>query len=670
MNKLIAITLLLINGYTFAQKKELGKVTIEELTERVCPSDSSASAAVLFNIGKTYFEYSGEDGFSIVTEVDTKIKIYKKEGYSHANHSERYYIGGRGNEKVVFTKANTYNLVNGKIEKSKLGSDGEFDEKVNKFWSKKKITMPNVREGSIIEFKMTITSPYISNFPDWEFQKDIPVNFSEYTTYIPEYHLYNTHSKGFFPLTTQRDTKERSIDYTYIKNGVPGMTSAKLTERIRNTISFKEAVTKYSLTNVTALKDESYTNNINNYKATIVHELAGTRYPNSSVENFSTDWESITRSIYKSEKFGDELKKTGYFEKDLDALLSGVSSQEDRVTAVFNHVKSRMNWDEFSSFFCDQGVKKAYQDKKGNVAEINLMLTAMLRYAGIEANPILISTRSNGIAIFPSQSAFNYVICGVELPNQVILLDATNKFALPNILPLRDLNWSGRIIRKNESSAEVNLLPAFSSKDILNILAVINADGSITGKIRDQYFDYNAFVFRNNNYGVTKESHIEKLEKKYQGLEIEEYEVLNSSDFAKPIVENYSFTSSNSSEIIGNKIYVSPFMFFTMTENPFKQETREYPVDFIYPSQNKYNISFTIPEGYVVESLPQPKALAMPDEIGNFKYNISNTGKQIQIIYSYDLNQAVINAEYYEVLKNFYKEIVNKQTEKIVLKKA
>lgn len=171
MKKIILFAILLGSQFAVSQKRELGEVTIDELKEKVCPIDSSASAAVLFNIGRTYFEYSGDDGFTIVTEIITKIKIYKKEGYEYANHSERFYVGGNGQEKLAYSKAITYNLVNGKIEKTKLNSDGEFTEKSNKFWSRKKITMPNVREGSIIEYKLTITSPYIQNFPDWEFQK-------------------------------------------------------------------------------------------------------------------------------------------------------------------------------------------------------------------------------------------------------------------------------------------------------------------------------------------------------------------------------------------------------------------------------------------------------------------------------------------------------------------
>jgi hypothetical protein len=668
MKKIFITAILFTSILGFSQKQELGKVTIEELKERICPTDTSAAASVLFSIGKTYFDYTSSNGFQLATEVITKIKIYKKEGYDYANHAEKYYTGGNGSEIVSFSKAATYNLVNGKIEKTKLSNDGEFDEKINKYWSRKKITMPNVKEGSIIEYKMEIRSPYFSNFPEWEFQQEIPVVYSQYSTAIPEYFIYNSSLKGFLTPVVSKEKANKSFSFT--SKDRQESTTRVSTSFGSETFEYIEDRAVYSISNVPALKDESYVNNIDNYKATIVYELAGTRFPNSAYKNYTTDWESVVKSIYDSEDFGDELKKTGYFEKDVDALLNSITNQDEKIGTIFNYVKSRMNWNEYYGFYCDGGVKKAYQDKKGNVAEINLMLTAMLRYAGFEANPVIISTRSNGISLFPSKSAYNYVIAGVELSNQVILMDATNKYAVPDILPIRDLNWYGRIIRKNESSAEIDLMPKSNSKDIISIMGTINGKGEVTGKIRDQYFDYNAFLFRQMNNAVSKESYIEKLEKEHQGLEIGEYDVQNSTDLGKPIVENYSFTSTNSVEIIGDKMYVSPFLFFTKTENPFRQEIREYPVDFVFPSQAKFNINLTIPEGYAVEVLPAAKVVSMPDNLANFKYNISQNGKQIQIMYTFDTNQAIIGSEYYGELKAFFKEIVDKQTEKVVLKKV
>ena len=669
MKNLFITAILFLSTLGFSQKRELGKVTIEELNEKVCPTDTSAVAAILFNIGKTYYVYSENDGFRLVTEISTKIKIYKKEGYEFANQSVGFYIGDKDSENVSVSKAYTFNLVNNKIEKTKLSGDSEFTEKVSKNWSRKKITMPNVKVGSIIEYKFEISSPYENDIPEWEFQKNIPVNYSEFLTVIPEYYMFNARSKGYLTPIIQTEKKASSITITS-KNRTNGGGYLTSTSFSNETITFDETRTKYVLENIPALKGESFVNNINNYRATILHELSAKRFPNSGYQSFSTDWESVVKTIYQSENFGGELKKTGYFEKDIDALLNGVSSFEEKIAIVFNYVKSRMNWNDLLGVYCDDGVRKAYIDKKGSAPEINIMLTAMLRYAGIEANPILVSTRSNGISIFPSRTSYNYVIAGVELQNQVILLDATNKFSLPNILPIQDLNWFGRIIRKNETSAEIDLMPKSNSSDVINLMATINPQGEVSGKIREQYFDYNAFVYRDNNNGLTKESAIEKLEKRHQGLEIGEYDVLNKNDLSKQIIENYDFTTDNAVEVIGDKMYFSPFLFFAMTENPFKQEVREYPIDFVFPNQDKFNISIKIPDGYTVETLPQPKAIAMPDNLANFKYNITNTGSQIQVLYTLDINQAIIGSEDYDALKNFFKEIVNKQTEKIVLKKV
>lgn len=668
MKKLLITTLLLISGFIFAQKKDIGKVTIEELNEKISPIDSSAVAAFLIKNCDVKFIYSETNGFTVIKTFKIKIKIYKKEGYEWANHSIGYYTGSNGRDKLNFSSAVTYNLVNGKIEKSKLKSDGEFEEKVNEFWSRKKITLPNVKEGSIIEYEAELVSERLNSIDEWYFQSSIPVVYSELKTIIPEYYNYNVMSSGFLTPVVSKDRTTKTHNLTSKERVTNGR--AVSTSYSSNEFSYAENKTIFVLQNIPALNDESYVNNIKNYTAGVKYELASIQYPNEPIKNLTTDWETVVKSIYENDYFGPELNKTGYFEKDVDVILNGITNQDERLAVVFNFVKSRMNWNEMYGYSCNDGVKKAYQEKKGNAAEINLMLTSMLRYAGIDANPILISTRSNGISLFPSRTAFDYVISGVELNNQVVLLDATNKFSLPNILPIRDLNWFGRIIRKNGSSAQIDLMPKFNSKDVVNIMASITADGNITGKIRDQYFDYYAFGYRVNNHGVAKESYIEKLEKRHQGLEIDEFEVLNTNDLSKPIVENYTFTSTNSVEIIGDKMYVSPFMFFTTTENPFKQETREYPVDFVYPNQDKYNINLTIPEGYVVETMPQPKAVTMPQEMGSFKYNLSNNGNQIQIVFSLDINQAIIGSEYYEALKNFYKEIINKQTEKIVLKKV
>ncbi|GGC85000.1 hypothetical protein GCM10011508_10410 [Flavobacterium lutivivi] len=649
---------------TYSQKIELGKVTLEELNEKNHVSDTSAVAAYLFKKGEVKFNYSQSEGFIISTNVKLKIKIYKKEGYDWANFSVPFSTGQYG-QTVDVKNAATYNIVAGKIEKTKLKSDGEFEEKVNKYWSRKKITMPNVKEGSIIELEYEIKDKGIGSIDEWYFQSSIPINYCEYSTYIPEYFEYNTYWKGFLAPTVTKEVLNESIISTYKDRNyvTPTQFSNEKTE-------YRVNKTKYVLKDVSSIKDESFVNNIRNYTSSISQELSLLRYPNSPVKTFSTDWETIVKNIYEYDDFGPELNKSGYYDNDLNVLLKDITAQPEKAAIIFNYVKSRMNWNGMNGYGCENGVRKAYLEKTGNVADINLMLVSMLRYAGIEANPILVSTRNNGISLFPSSSAFNYVIAGIELDNQVVMLDATDKNALPNILPIRDLNWFGRIVRKNGSSAEINLMPASNSKENINMLATISDSGEVSGKIRDQYFDYNAFIFRDNYGSLSKESMTEKIEKNHKEIEVSEYDYQNLKDLSKPIIESYAFNSNNEVEIIGDKMYFSPFLFLSMDENPFKQETREYPVDFIFPHQDKYMISVTIPDGYNFETLPQSKAIKFPDNSMQFSYLISTSGKTVQLIYSLEVNQSIVSPENYAALKELFKEIVNKHTEKIVLKKA
>jgi hypothetical protein len=649
-----------------AQQYELGAVTKEELEEKKHPSDPSAGAAILFSKGRTYMTLSEHSGFDLTTEVDMKIKIYTKEGYEWATKVIPLYMSGSSRESVDISKAITYNLEAGVIKKSKLKSEGEFTEEVNKYWSSKKIMMPDVKEGSIIEFRYVIKSPFISIFPDWDFQESIPVNYSEYTTKIPEYYIYNPNFRGYYAPKVTTKIASSSFHYTSKERSGGNVTSTSFEN---NKLEYKENITTYILEKLPAMKDEAYVNNVSNYTASIEHELSMTKYPNEPIKSFSSTWEDVAKTIYNYDSFGPELSKTGYFEEDMAVLLAGKTTKEEKAIAIFFYVKGRMNWNEYTGYSCDAGVKKAYKDKAGNAAEINLMLTAMLRYAGLDANPVLVSTRSNKIALFPNRSAFNYIIAAADIDGKVMLLDATSKAAMPNILPTRAINWYGRLIRKDGTSVNIDLTPQMISKEVINISAKMTPDGQISGKARDQYLDYNAFMFREYYSHVNKEVYLEKKEKDLGGIEINNYTV-SDKDYGKPVVEDFDFVHNNVSDIIGDKIYINPMLFFTQKENPFKLEKREYPIDFVFPHQDKYMINLALPEGYVIESLPKSTAIVMEENIGSFKYNIGTTNNIIQIGVILDINAATLAPDYYATLKDFFNKMIEKQSEKIVLKKA
>jgi len=670
-NYLILLLFVLLYPNINAQEFKLGKVSIAELEQKAHPKDSSAVAAILFKKGETRFEFSQTTfDFDVITEVSMRIKIYKKDGYNWANETVRF-ISGSSNikEKVYFSDAVTYNLVGGKIEKTKLNSEGEFIEKVNKYWSRKKITLPNVKEGSVLEFKYIIRTNNIGILREFDFQTDIPINYSEYKTFVPEYYVYNTKLKGFISpqVTVEKAPKSFTINSKERSGGGWGTVNTSFSQ---DKIDYQETKTTYIAKDIPAIKEEAFVNNIDNYTVSLAQELSMTRYPNSPIKTYSTDWNSVVKTIYDYDDFGPELNKSGYFEEDLKAVVAGLSSQDEIISAVFNYVKSTVKWNGVYGYSCDEGVKKAYKDKTGNVAEINLMLTAMLRTIGLKSNPVLVSTRANGISVFPNRTAFNYVIAAVETPEGQILLDATSKYSTPNVLPFRDLNWIGRLIRKDGTSDEVDLMPKKASNDNVILVYAIDATGKITGKLRRQRTDHNAMGFRSEVESIKEDEYLEKLENENQKIEISDYSRTNEKDIKLPVVETCSFSGTNLCELIGEKIYINPLLFFTKRQNSFKQETREYPIDFGFPFLDKYNISIDIPEGFVVETLPKSTQFNMENNIGGFKFITTVVENKIQIMISHQINAPIVTSEYYSMLKEYYEGVIAKETEKIVLKKA
>lgn len=658
----------IISSSCYSQEFEVGKVSLAELEEKRHPKDTAAVAAILFEIGKVDFEYNNDNGFSMVTDVKTRIKIYKKGGYEWANKRINYNVSTSPKEAVHFSDAVTYNIVNGKVEKTKLKSDGVFDEKINKYWNAKKIAMPNVKEGSIIEYTYRIKTPRLSELRDWAFQTSIPVNYSEFKTFVPEYFVYNTNLKGYImPVKTVEKTRS-SIGFTYrdtqSENG--GANAKSSIEKLE----FDQTRTKYVAKDLPALKEEAFVNNIANYTASVSHELSSIHYPNQPYKNYSTNWESVAKAIYEDDDFGAELNKTGYFEEELKTVLSGLTTNDEKINAIFNHVKNTMTWNDYYGYSCNDGVKTAYKNKTGNIAEINLMLTAMLRYAGLQSNPLLISTRSNGIALFPSRTAFNYVIAAVETQEGVQLLDASSKNSLPNILPIRDLNWLGRLIRKDGTSTEIDLMPKLFSNDIVSMSCALESSGKITGKFQRQLTNYNAMLYRNQVNGENQDAYLEKFENEHGKIEVEEYKRNNEKELQLPITEVFTFSANNLGDIIQDKIYLNPLLFFTNKENPFKQETREYPIDYSFPFIDKYAINVQIPEGYTVESLPASVNINMQDDLGSFKFLTNLSGNTIQISVLHQIKASIIGADYYSMIKEYYQKMIDKQNEKIVLKKV
>ena len=655
----------------FAQDFKFGKISKEELTQKEYTQDPSAAAAVLFREVTINYNYVKNEGFMVETNVHERVKIYNADGFKFGTISESLYQSGNTAESLSGIKAFTHNLKDGKIVETKLSKNDIFNEEVNKYRLRKKFTMPNLQEGSVIEYQYKIQSPFSSNIDEIILQYDIPIVKQEIKVVIPEYYTFNERTKGYLMFDIKKSSLHGQINFTSNARTNRNTRVVSASKVSSSSLKYRNNVSSITMDNVPALKEEPFVNNMDNYRSALKFELQFTKFPNSTIETYTTSWEKVVKKIYDFEGFGGQLDKTRYFMDDLPIVLQGKVSEEEKTSAIYHFVKDRMHWNGMYGYTSDEGVKKAYDLKSGNIADINLILVGMLRAANLKANPVLISTRSNGVPLFPTMEGFNYVAASVIIGDGYVFLDATNKYTKPNLLPTRALNWSGRVVKENGTSTEFSLMPTLKSENTVLLSAEISNTGELEGKIRRSFVDYGAYTFRNNYDVLDEDTYLEKLEEQFGEIEISEYGIKNKLAVGKPVMENFAFYTEDLVEFIDDKIYISPLLWFSEEENPFKLEKRDYPIDFIYPRKNRYLITLKIPEGYRVEFLPEDMLLSLPENQGSFKYKLGVIGgKSLQIAVEEHINVAVFSSLNYPLLKEYYKTIVQKQLEKVVLSKT
>ncbi len=674
MKIILSLTMTLcICAIGLSQDFKYGKVSKAELQEKVHPLDSSANAAVLYRNEAISFVYTESDGFMQEREVHERIKIYTKEGFDWATKKIYIYEGGGGKtEKLRDLKGVTYNMINGKVSKDKLKKDGIFEEDYNDFTEINTITMPNIKESCVIEYTYKIISPFLE-IDDVVFQYDIPINRLDFRVATPQYYSYNTqfNTKASFSPSLKRSTMKKEVvvrgTKDYIGKGLNGASQSTS----GGTLKYDENVLKAEEVNIPALKTEAYAGNMNNYRSKMSMELSASLNQYGGIErSFATNWEKVSKYIYDNPNFGGQISRVGFFKDDIASMVSGVDDDFQKSFVLQNYVKSKVKWNGLYGFRALKGTRTAYKEGEGNVADINLLLIAMLKSQGINANPVLVSTRNHGIPLFPTQKGFNYVICIVQSGDNYILLDASEPYSMVNVLPERTLNWKGRVVLDNGSSGWVSLRPNTKSVESTSLNIKINDDLSVSGKVRKSLTSHLAMRYRSRFAKRNSEDHIKAIENGKGDIEISELNFENKTDITKPVMLSYNYELSDGIDDIGGKLYFSPLLFLTTKESPFKLDERKYPIDFAFPYEDKFLVNIMLPEGYKVEALPKSEAYEFKEGAAKFSYIAKENGNFLQLSISFNLKASLIDPADYAVFKDFFEKIVEKQAEQIVLTKA
>ena len=633
--------------------KKMGKPTDEELSMTTYAPAPDADAVKLYSNTDVQFEFTTD--FVVVYRIKERIKVLKPEGASAADVVIIFYDpeeSGAEGDRISGIKGSAYNVEEGKVVRSKLTGDLKTKERIDKYHSQVKFSIPNVRVGTVIEYEFQRQSPYIYSISDWYAQCAMPVFFTEYTITIPEWFNFNTEQRGRATLSGKREPG----DFKAVVGG--GLLTCNAT------------VSHFEGSELPAVKDDDHVWCVEDYMSKVEHDLRSISITGAYYKNFQTRWEDVDKMLLGDADFGRRLNMDNPLAKEqADLHLEGLTVRE-QTTKLRDLLLAYYRWDNTYDLYC-LSPKKLQKEGSANSCTLNFALLSMLRDAGITACPVVLSRRSKGRLPYAhaSVSALNTVVLAVAdaADSTVFYVDAAAKGYPVGSLPPDELVDRGRMLNKAGDGRWVDLRNCCQGKVVALVTAKVSPDGTLSGDYGAVYHGVSAGQFRDIYRDVTDSADYVQRFATSRDVEIDSYVLERADENSDDMSEELSFTRTLETD--GDHIYLNPFLFI-VPNGDFKAETRDLPIEFSCPVMERRTVQLTLPEGYEVEELPASVNLMMPDQSMNCRIRFMQAAGGLTLSYIFGRKSLLYDVEDYTYLRDFFAGINAKLGEMIVLKKT
>jgi hypothetical protein len=655
--KKIALLLWLVNSTLNLYSQQItepgiiyGEVSRAELEMKHYEKDSSTDAVLLYDYGQTSFEL--KSGMIYMHYVyHGRIKILKKSALDLGTISKQLFKDGKEREQLISEiKGFTYNLENGEIKKEMLTKESVYIEKPVGSSQQVKINMPGVKEGSVIEYTYAIDTPFsIKSSPDtWAFQGDHPVVWSIYEITIPSYFNYKMLMSGYLSLTAN-ESKEISVSL--------------------NSYNTTAQLHRFVVKDAPAFRNEAYMTNAGDYLSKIDFELSSIVWPTILTRNFSLDYASLNRTMLSRDMLGEEVQRTVFLKNIAKEIKNRYIDSTDRLKAACEYIQKNVQWNKRYSLYSDN-LKKVLESHQGDAGDINLLLIALLREMGFDANPVILSTRGHGKIHdqYALLKRFNYVVAHIERDGKDFLMDATDEFLTFGMLPAYCLNGRGWLIHATNGRF-VNIVPA--EKEIIYKKAdlIIDDNDEIKGTLTKSYGGYGGLIAKRNFKEKGREKYLEDTKKGNPTWIIENADYLHTQEPEPPMEAHYKLALTDYITSTDKVLYLKPMLSEGQKENLLKAKERLYPIDFGYAVEETFIATYEFPKEYSVVEMPKNLSVSLPENGGKFTYIITLNGNKLTVTSRIQLRKPVYYTEEYASLQEFFDKIVAKHNEQVVLKK-
>jgi hypothetical protein len=630
---LLAFFLATVPGGACAQTTvtEFGEFTADELAMKECSFDKTADAVIIFD--KATSNYNDE--YNLVTDRRIRFKILKEKGIERGNIHISFY------SKDKFEFIRRVNAViatpdpNGKLIWNKLEQKSVYTKKLNEIYSEQVFAMPNVKVGSIIEYQYESVKEQYS-LRDWYFQKEIPVILSSYQVYIPPNASFNyvIRKSSFMDVSVEPNRSSGSV--------------------------------VFEMKNIAGLRDEAYSTSYNDYLQRVEFQLSSYNRNGSEVK-FSNNWKELNREFMDDRDFYGQIKKNLPALASLKTVWGNRADTYDRMKFIYDYVRQNFQWNDIYSLYASESLKSVIDKKRGNSAELNLLLINLLKDADIDVYPLLVSERDHGRVdtSFSMISQFDKVVAYVNIDNRNYVLDATDNYTPANMIPSELLNTIGFLVDRKDY--RFIHLEDNSRKRVrlIQMNNIVNADGTVNGTASVNFEGY-ARIGKAEQYNRNKEKYKDQFTGAVTGLKIDSFNVsgveVDTVQLRHDI--NFSYPANKS----GSYYLVNYNLFTGFEKNPFVADYRFTDIDFGTRYTYLLSATFTVSDQFVIDALPKNMTLRTADKALLAAREITKEKNVVDVKLRIDFSQSRFTADDYFALKDFFSKMIDMMNEPIVLK--
>jgi hypothetical protein len=566
-----------------------------------------------------------------------RIKILTDEGRQYANIEIPYYGGP---ESVRGIEARTIHPDGSIVNFEGTIFDKSIAEKTGVKLMAKTFTLPDVQAGSIIEYRyrLQLRSGYVFD-SHWMLSQD----------------LFTQHAK--FSLNPYRGF---TLRYSW-PQGLPPDTDRPSQQR--------NGVIRLETRDVPAFVTEEYMppENQLKYRVDFIYEdevLHAEKDPEAfwqkfakrkfgEIDKFLNQRRAMTEAVAQIVEPGDSQ----------DTKLHKIYERTQRLrNLTFERAKSQQE-SEREKLKEAKDVADVWSRGYGDGDQISWLFLGLLRVAGIEAYPVLVSTRDthffNVNLMNPSDLNTNVVL--VVLDGKELYLDPGTEFAPFGTLPWAETAVIGLRLEKKGGTWIHTPLPVPAESRVERKAAFqLTSSGALEGKVTVTYSGEEALVRRLNERSADETERKQYLEDQLKadvasGVLVE---LTNKPDWESSsplLVAEYELKVPGWAARAGQRALLPVGIFGARSKRTFQHATRIHPLYFSFPFQETDDVAIELAPDWKISGMPKSRE----QDIDAFKYEISGEEKSgtLHLHRQFMQHATVVAVKYYPTVQGFFEAV-------------